>query len=227
MEGVIEFDGVPLFSLGFKALRCVRGGSISLVHQDSSVLMPVRRVGEQLVDVLRAHRPWSRPRCREEALSLLRQMEFEDVTRIYSAYPHQLSGGERQRIVVAQALICQPLLVIADEPTASVDCDTAAQILRLFKHRKENCRGSLLFISHDVDVLAEIADTIMVMYAGRIVEQGPAQRVLKEPKHSYTRALLECSYLGNLDRRDRIAGLRLPTVKESYSRSAGVSRASL
>ncbi len=215
VQGLIEFDGVPLLALGEKALRSVRGNRISLVHQDSSGLNnPVRRVGEQLVDVLRAHRPWSGQRCREEAFSLLRQMDLKCVTRIYSAYPHQLSGGEQQRIVVALALICQPSLVIADEPTASVDRDTASQILRLFKHRKESLRGSTIIISHDVGVLAQVADTIMVMCEGRIVEQGSVERVLNQPTHPYTCALLRCSDLGKFDPRHRTAkSVRLTTME--------------
>ncbi len=219
VEGVIEFDGLSLLSLGEKALRSVRGDRISLVHQDSNVLNPVRRVGEQLVDVLRAHRPWSRQKCREEAFSLLKQMDLEPVTRIYSAYPHQLSGGERQRIVVAQALICRPSLVIADEPTASVDCDTASQILHLLKCKNNNLGDSLILISHDVEVLAQVADTIMVMYAGRIVERGPVDRILNEPRHPYTCALLECSDLRKFDRAHGAAGLRLPTITESLAES--------
>ena len=211
VDGVVEFDGVPLLSLGKNALRSFRGDRISLVHQDSSGLNPVRRVGDQLVDVLRAHRPWSRKRCREKAVALLAQMDFDRVARIYSAYPHQLSGGERQRIVVAQALICRPSLVIADEPTASVDSDTASQILRLCEHAKDTFGGSIILISHDVNVLAQVVDTIMVMYAGRIVERGSVERVLNHPRHPYTCALLKCSDLTNLNRTNT---LRLPTIAE-------------
>jgi len=219
VEGVIEFDGIPLLSQEEKALRAVRGDKVSLVHQDSSVLNPVRRVGEQLVDVLRAHRPWSREMCRQRAFSLLQQMDLRPVTRIYSAYPHQLSGGEQQRIVVAQALICRPSLVIADEPTASVDRDTASQILRLLKYNKENFGNSIILISHDVDVLAQVADTIMVMYAGRIVESGPIERVLNQPTHPYTRTLLRCADLTKLELRRRNTRSQLPTITENLSES--------
>lgn len=211
VEGVIEFDGVPLLSLGEKQLRSFRGDRISLVHQDSSVLNPLRCVGDQLVDVLRAHRSWSRRKCREEALSLLQRMDLEPVTRIYRAFPHQLSGGQRQRIVVAQALICGPALVIADEPTASVDSETALQILSLLKQNREVSGGAMMVISHDVAVLAEFADTIMVMRSGVIVERGPAKQVFNQPEHTYTRALLSCSNLVALGQY-RISGLRLPTI---------------
>ena len=215
VDGAIEFDGLSVLRLGNKALRSVRGSRISLVHQDSSVLNPVRRVGDQIVDVLRAHGDWSRLQCREAVFSLLQQMHFEHVARIYSAYPHQLSGGERQRIVVAQALICRPSLVIADEPTASVDSETASQILRLFKDAKEILGSSILLISHDVNVLAQVADTIMVMRAGRIVEHGPVRTVLNQPSHPYTCALLKCSDLAKYDRRNQIDSLPLPTAMEA------------
>lgn len=216
VEGTIEFRGVPLLLLDEKALRSVRGDRISLVHQDSSALNPVRRVGDQVVDVLYAHCSLSRRQCRDEAFSLLQQMGLEPVSRIYSAYPHQLSGGERQRIVVAQALICRPSLVIADEPTASVDSETGSQILRLFHSTKSKFGSSMIVISHDVDVIAEVADTIMVMHAGRIIERGPAKQVLSHPYHPYTCALLKCSNLTNFDRQARTAGLRLPTIGETF-----------
>jgi len=216
VEGSIEFEGVPLLSLGARDLRAVRGDKLALIHQDSGVLNPVRRVGEQLVDVLRAHRPWKRQRCREEALSVLQQMYFEDPSRIYSAYPHQLSGGEQQRIVVAQGLICRPSLVVADEPTASVDRDTASQILRIFRKGKESFGTSFILISHDVHVLAQATDTIMVMHAGRILESGPTERVLKNPTHPYTCALLRCSDLTGYERRHDTARLRLPVIPEMH-----------
>lgn len=215
VQGAIEFEGISLLSLGDKQLRLVRGSRISLVHQDSSVLNPVRRVGDQLVDVLRAHRPWARQSCREEALCLLQRMDLEPATRIYSSYPHQLSGGERQRIVVAQALICRPSLVIADEPTASVDCDTASQIIALFKGRRADFDGSAIFSSHDVGVLSQVADTVVVMCAGRIVERGPTERVLNRPTHPYTRALLRCSDLTKSSCCHREVGSHLPTIAET------------
>ena len=129
--GSIQFEGRPLLSINESELRKIRGARISVIYQDSTVLNPVMRVGDQVVEVLRAHRDWSNQRCREEARLLLEEVELEDVDRVYTSYPHQLSGGQRQRIVVAQALACRPALVIADEPTSSLDPATAASIVEL------------------------------------------------------------------------------------------------
>jgi ABC-type glutathione transport system ATPase component len=214
VEGDIRFEGTSLLSLSDKPLRAVRGNRIAIVHQDSSVLNPVRRAGDQLVDVLRAHRPWSYQHCREKALSLLEEMALEPAARIYSAYPHQLSGGERQRIVVAQALICSPSLIVADEPTASVDHETGIKIIRLLDSSRKACGGSTILISHDVQVLTLVADRIAVLYGGRIAELGTAEQVLNQPHHPYTRALLKCSDDTNFGRNHRISGLPLPTITE-------------
>jgi oligopeptide/dipeptide ABC transporter ATP-binding protein len=193
VRGSIELEGRPFLSLGERELQKVRGAGIALIYQDSAVLNPVLRVGDQLVEVLRAHYNWPRRRYREKAVALLEDMEFSDEDRIYAAYPHQLSGGQRQRIVIAQALACQPALVIADEPTASLDPETACDIVELLGRLKQRHRTAFLLISHDLAPLARLADRIMVMYAGRIVEQGPRDRILQQPLHPYTRALLACA----------------------------------
>ena len=214
VDGDIRFEGTSLFALSSKQLRCLRGNRISIVHQDSSVLNPLRRAGDQMVDVLRAHRPWSYGRCREEALALLDQMGLRPAAHIYSAYPHQLSGGERQRIVAAQALICCPSLVIADEPTASVDREVGLEMIRLLDSRRRVFGGATILISHDVDVLTVVADRIAVLYAGRIVELGAVDQVLNQPRHPYTRALLTCSDDAHFARKNRLSGVPLPTIPE-------------
>jgi oligopeptide/dipeptide ABC transporter ATP-binding protein len=190
--GTVLFESRPLLSLRESELRKIRGAKISLIYQDSSVLNPVVRVGDQVAEVLRAHRAWTWPRCRAEARLLLQEMELEDVDRIYAAYPHQLSGGQRQRIVIAQALACRPALVIADEPTASLDPDTSTAIIDLLGRLALRHQTAFLIISHDLGVLARLAGRIMVMYAGRIVEQGPSRQILCEPLHPYTQALVSC-----------------------------------
>ena len=198
VQGSIEFEGRPFLSLDERELRKIRGAGISLIYQDSAVLNPVLRVGDHLEEVLRAHHNWPRRRYREKAIALLEELELRDVDRIHAAYPHQLSGGQRQRIVIAQALACQPTLVIADEPTASLDPDTASEILELLGRLKRRFQIAFLLISHDLAPVARLADRIMVMYAGRIVEQGRRDQILQQPLHPYTRALLACALPQNM-----------------------------
>jgi oligopeptide/dipeptide ABC transporter ATP-binding protein len=192
VEGSIEFEGVPLLHLRDNELRKIRGSRISLVHQDSSVLNPALRVGDQIVEVLRAHRTWTKQRYRDEAIALLQEVEMREAERIYAAFPHQLSGGQRQRVALAQALACQPALVIADEPTASLDSNTTAQILGLLGRLKRRFHTAFLVISHDYSILTDLADRFMIMYSGRIVEQGSRGEVLLGPLHPYASALFRC-----------------------------------
>jgi len=193
VEGSVEFAGHPLLTLGESELQAIRGAGLSLIYQDSAVLNPVLRVGDQLVELLRAHYAWPQRLYRERAMAILEDVELRDVDRIYASYPHQLSGGQRQRVVIAQALVCQPALVIADEPTASLDPNTAAEIIELLGRLKRHSQTAFLLISHDLAPLESLADRIMVMYAGRIVEQGPRNEVLLQPQHPYTCALLACA----------------------------------
>jgi peptide/nickel transport system ATP-binding protein len=195
IEGSIEFEGVPLLALRENELRKIRGSKISLVYQDSSMLNPVLRVGDQIAEVLRAHFTWAKHQYRDEVMSLLQEVEMRDAERIYSAFPHQLSGGQRQRIALAQALACRPALVIADEPTASLDPSTTTEILGLLERLRRRCRTAFIVVSHDWSILKDISDRIMIMYAGRIVEQGSRAEVLQQPFHPYTDALLRCGVL--------------------------------
>ncbi len=191
--GSVRFRGEELLGLGERRLAEVRGAEIGLIFQEPTLaLHPTRRVGSQIVEVIRAHRSWGRRRCREHAQAWLAEVGFDAGDRIGDAYPHQLSGGQRQRVVIAQALACRPALVIADEPTAALDSTTQAQILALLRKLKERFRMAFLYISHDPQVLAEIADRLLVMYAGRRVEQGPLEGVFREPLHPYTEGLLRC-----------------------------------
>jgi peptide/nickel transport system ATP-binding protein len=212
VEGSIEFEGVPLSTLKERELRKIRGSRISLVYQDSSVLNPVMRVGDQIVEVLRAHLMWTKHQYRDKAMSLLEELEMGDAERIYAAFPHQLSGGQRQRIALAQALACQPALVIADEPTASVDPDTASEILGLLRRLKQRSQTAFLVISHDYSILRQLSDRIMVMYAGRIVEQGSRDEVLQQPLHPYTSALFRCGLLPEMPNHREVGKCRMPTI---------------
>jgi oligopeptide/dipeptide ABC transporter ATP-binding protein len=190
ISGSVRFRGKDLLLADECELQKVRGAEISIVFQEPGMaLNPVMRVGHQIVEVLRAHTNWTRQHCQEEAESLLRQVRLSNAN-IYTAYPHELSGGESQRVVIAQALGCKPSLLIADEPTAALDNTTQAQLLALLKEMKERLNLALFFITHNPLLLAGIADRVLIMYAGRIVEEGALAQVLQQPRHPYTRGLL-------------------------------------
>ena len=191
MRGSIRFRGRDLLALGGLEARRVRGALISIVFQDpSQALNPVRRVGPQVAEVVAAHHRWSRLRCREEASARLAEVGFTEADRIYDAYPHELSGGQRQRVVLAQALACRPALVLADEPTASLDSTTQAELRALLGSLQSRFGLALLLVSHDLGALAALARRVLVMYAGRLVESGNPAQVFHDPLHPYSRGLL-------------------------------------
>jgi peptide/nickel transport system ATP-binding protein len=222
--GSIQFEGRPLLSLSERELRKTRGARISVIYQDSTVLNPVMRVGDQVLEVLRAHRDWNKHRCREEAKLLLKEVDIEDVDRVYTSYPHQLSGGQRQRVVIAQALACRPVLVIADEPTSSLDPTTACSIVELLGRLSRQFKIAFLVISHDIKILAQLAARVMVMYAGRIVEQGHCQAIFHDPLHPYTRALLSCALPEETASYLRIAKSPVPTIAGIRTEQSRTSR---
>jgi peptide/nickel transport system ATP-binding protein len=189
-SGSVVFLGVNLLALVEREMQKVRGSRISMVHQDPELaLNPVLRVGEQIAAVLRAHGA-SRARSRERARALLADVGFGADNRIDDAYPHQLSGGEKQRVLIAQAIACGPALVIADEPTASLDSRTQREVRALLKTLRAKLQLAMLLISHDPSELEETVDRIFVMYAGRLVEEGRTRTVLERPLHPYTQGLL-------------------------------------
>jgi peptide/nickel transport system ATP-binding protein len=173
------------------------------------------KAGDQIAEVIRAHRDWSWKRCREQAGALLERVHLRSLDRrIYDAYPHQLSGGQQQRVVIAQALACQPALLIADEPTASLDSETEQEVLQLLREMKREQEMALLLITHDPKILAGLADRAAVMYAGRVVEEGSLSQVFREPRHPYTKALLAC-VPPTTEECGFTAGARLPTMEGS------------
>lgn len=189
--GSIHFGGQELLGCSERAMRKIRGAQISLIPQEPGIaLNPVMRVGEQIAEVLRAHRPWNRTRRRAAAEEMLATVGFRETRRIYEAFPHQLSGGQLQRVVIAQALVCGPRLVIADEPTASLDRTSRVDIISLLDRLRRDLGVAFLLISHQPAVLAALADCVLVMRAGKVVEAGNTLQVLRHPRHPYPQALL-------------------------------------
>jgi oligopeptide/dipeptide ABC transporter ATP-binding protein len=169
----------------------LRGGRIGMVFQDPmTFLNPVYTAGEQVAEAIRRHQHVSRKQAKQQAIDLFRTVGIPDPVERYDAYPHQLSGGMRQRVMIAIALSSRPELLIADEPTTALDVTIQAQILDLLSHLRETFGMSVLLISHDLGVIAEMCDRVAVMYAGRIVEQGPAGVIFEQPEHPYTIGLI-------------------------------------
>jgi len=213
VTGAVNLEGRDLLQLSEREMARVRGARIALIPQDpGQALNPVMRVGNQVAEVLRAHRKETWKRCREEAEALLRRTHLEaSDRRMFDAYPHQLSGGQKQRVVIAQALVCRPSLIVADEPTASLDGSLERQIVALLNEIRAQENTSLLFITHNPTLLLGIADRVAVMYAGRIVEEGPAAEIFRRARHPYTRALLNCMRSDSAPNPQR-SGMRLPII---------------
>ena len=192
-EGRIEWEGVDLLALPASARRRVAGREIAMIFQEPMTsLNPVMRVGEQIVEMIRAHETVSRRAAAARAAELLRAVQIPEPATRLRAYPHQLSGGQRQRVMIAIALACSPKLLIADEPTTALDVTVQAQILGLLRERRAGLNMGLLFITHDLGVVANVADRVAVIYCGQIVESGPVQDIFRAPGHPYTRALIDC-----------------------------------
>ena len=187
----VRLRGEELLGAPERRLREVRGGEIAMVFQEPATsLNPVLTVGDQVVEALREHRGMRGRTARREAAELLDRVGIPDAADRMDAHPHQLSGGQKQRVVIAMALACRPSVLVADEPTTALDVTVQAQILALLRSLQEEHGMALLLISHDLGVVAETADRVAVMYAGRIVEEASASALFREPVHPYTRSLL-------------------------------------
>ena len=190
-QGRISFQGRDLLGLNERQIQSIRGKSIGMVFQDPMTsLNPVFPVGEQIEEVLLAHEELPRSEVRARTLKALSDVGIPSPEDRVRSYPHQLSGGQRQRVMIAMALICNPDLVIADEPTTALDVTIQAQILKLFKSIQNQAARSILYITHDLGVVSSIADRVLVMYAGVIVEQGRAADIFDHARHPYTQGLL-------------------------------------
>jgi peptide/nickel transport system ATP-binding protein len=192
MTGEILFEGTNLVTLSERRMRAVRGRDIAMIFQEPmSALDPVFTVGEQISEAYRAHFPASRSEGRQRAIEALREVGIPAPERRCDEYPHQISGGMRQRVMIAMALICKPKLLIADEPTTALDVTVQAQITDLLCALSEKTGTALIFITHDLGVVAEICMRMMTMYAGEIVEDAPIDDALIRPRHPYTSGLLQ------------------------------------
>jgi peptide/nickel transport system ATP-binding protein len=190
-SGKILFDGQDLLTLAPANMRALLGSSIALIPQDPlTSLNPSRRVGDQLIDGLLLRAGMSMKDAKSRAMELLNDVQIREPERVYRRYPHELSGGMRQRFLIAQAFSLKPRLIIADEPTTALDVTTQKQVLRLIRALQRNSRTTLIFVTHDLGVVAQISDHMTVLYGGKVLEQGPTVDVLNNPSHRYTRALL-------------------------------------
>jgi len=191
VKGKLTFSGQELLSLPEEEVRRIRGASISMIFQEPmTALNPVMRVGDQVAEAVLAHQRVNRQEVWQRTVEALREVAIPDPEQRARDYPHQLSGGQRQRVMIAMALINHPQLLIADEPTTALDVTIQAQILELLRSLRDKYRLAMLFISHDLGVVAQVADQVAVMYGGEIVEMGAVQRIFSSPAHAYTRGLI-------------------------------------
>jgi peptide/nickel transport system ATP-binding protein len=191
-EGEILFAGKDLLKLKESEMRLLRGNEISMIFQEPMTsLNPVLKIGEQIMEPLFEHTLLSRKEARQKSIELIQQVGIPRAAEIADSYPHELSGGMRQRIMIAIALSCEPKLLIADEPTTALDVTIQAQILDLLRQSKRERNMSLMLITHDLGVVAEMADYVVVMYAGKVIEEAPVKEIFKNPRHPYTRGILK------------------------------------
>lgn len=209
ISGSILFDGEEILTAKESRMRQIRGSRISMIFQEPmTALNPVQRCGHQVVEMLQLHERVSRREARRRAISLFKEVMLPRPEKIFDSYPHEISGGQKQRVMIAMALICNPDLIIADEPTTALDVTVQKTILTLLRQLQQQRNIAIIFITHDLGVINQIADEVAVMYHGDIVEQGPADEILHAPRHPYTQGLLACR--PPLQSRP----MRLPTVAD-------------
>jgi peptide/nickel transport system ATP-binding protein len=191
-EGSVRFLSKDLLSLSEKEMQQIRGNEISMIFQEPMTsLNPLHTVGKQIVESIKLHMQVTHQEAKERSIQMLKAVGMPRAEEIYGEYPHQLSGGMRQRVMIAMAMVCDPKLIIADEPTTALDVTIQAQILDLMRDLKEKTNTSIMLITHDLGVVAEMCDRVIVMYAGQIVEETDVHTLFENPKHPYTIGLLE------------------------------------
>ena len=208
MAGRIEVAGTDVMAMSSAALADYRGGTASMIFQEPLLALdPVYTVGAQIIESIRRHEKVSHADARKRALGLFERVQIPSAARRLDAYPHEMSGGMRQRAMIALALACRPQLLLADEPTTALDATVQIQILLLLRELQRELGLSIIFVTHDIGATVEIADRIAVMYAGRIVEEGPSRTLIRIPAHPYTLALLKGRAHGSMKK-----GVRLETI---------------
>ncbi len=220
-QGNILFKNKSIFNLSDKAFQKLRGHEISMIFQEPmSALNPSMRCGKQVEDVLKQHTQLGRSAIKSEVLALFESVKLPNPQRVYNAYPHEISGGQKQRVMIAMAIACKPSLLIADEPTTALDVTVQQEILALLKTLQQQTEMSMVFISHDLALVSELADYVLVMYNGEIVEQGATASIFNHPKHSYTKALIGSK--PSMDFRLKT----LPTISDFMSSSVDLTKVS-
>lgn len=220
-SGSARFLEKELLGLPEKELDQIRGNSLTMIFQDPlSALNPVFPIGRQIMESMEAHTSLSRREREERAAELLKKVGLGDISSIMEKYPHQLSGGQRQRVMIAMALACGPKLLIADEPTTALDVTIQAQIMELLLKLREETGMAILLITHDMGVVAQMADRVLVMYAGQIIEQAPVFDLFDRPAHPYTRALMAAMPTVGRGREHVLSSIR-GTVPERYDQMTG------
>jgi peptide/nickel transport system ATP-binding protein len=233
IAGVIRFQGTDLLKLSERAMRAIRGNDISMIFQEPMTsLNPVLTVGRQLGETLRLHQGLDKRAAEGRAIDMLALVGIPEPRRRVREYPHQMSGGMRQRVMIAMALACNPKLLIADEPTTALDVTIQAQILALMADLKRKVGAAIVLITHDLGVVAEVAERVMVMYAGRKVEEAPVAKLFRSPRHPYTQGLLGAvpklgsSLTGTDTKLAEIPG-QVPSLKERIAGCVFASRCAL
>ena len=222
VTGEINFETISLLKLSDKEIRKFRGNKIGMIFQEPMTsLNPVMKCGHQVIESIILHQKLSKKAAKEKTLALFNEVNLPEPELTFEKYPHELSGGQKQRVMIAMALACDPELLIADEPTTALDVTVQKNILQLFKEIREKRNMSIIFISHDLGVINEIADSILVMYQGEIVEQGAVKNIFENPQHPYTKGLLACRPNPNYQLK------RLPTLSDFAQIEDGVFKSNL